>query len=180
MKNKKILLTLSIIVIVLLLGVYYYFMIFKDYKAKLSVHEAGNFTKYTGELPKFDLKIGGTVNTYVDKQVLDYHKVMPYKFDAIIETNWGEYSNSYVGYKLKDILGILNIKNYSGITAYNPSGLRINYSADKIDKDTIFVVFYKDNETIFSGKMAIISVLDNAEYFLDNVVKIDINNVEAK
>ena len=179
MKNKKVLI-IVIILVVLLLGIFYYFMVFKDRKAKLSVHEAGNFTKYTGEVPELFIHFGGIVNTGVDQKILAGHGIYPYIFDAKIETNWGEYQDTYVGYKLKDILGIFNNLNYKSITAYNVSGLSVEYSLDSINSDSLFVVLYKDNKAIFDKKMAIISVLDNAQYYVDNVVTININDGEVK
>ncbi len=177
MNNKKI--YVIAIVLLLVLGLYYYLMLFNK-NVKLSVHEAGNFTKYNSELPKFEIRVGGMVNVGVTKAVLDANNVEPYEFEAFVETNWGNYKNKYVGYKLTDFLSIFKEQNYKSVTAVNTGGVSITYPLDVINSDKVFIVFYKDGEQIVKGKIAMISVGESEKYSIENVVSINLSNVEVK
>ena len=177
MNNKKIYVIALIVLVVL--GLYYYLM-FKDNKVKLSVREAGNFTKYNSELPPFEIKVGGMANTGVNKSVLEANRVIPYEFDAYVATNWGNHNNKYIGYKMKDFLSIFKDQNYKSVTAVNSGGVAVTYPLSAIKDDKVFIVFYKDGEQIVKGKIAVISVADTENYFIENVVGININDAEVR
>ena len=178
MNNKK--MYIIVLVIIIVLGLYYYLMIFKDGNVKLSVHEAGNFTKYNSELPIFEIRVGGMVNAGVTKAVLDANNVEPYEFEAFVETNWGNYKNKYVGYKLTDFLKVFKDQSYKSVTAINTGGVSVTYPLDIINSDKVFIVFYKDGEQIVKGKIAIISVGESEKYSIENVVSINLNSAEVK
>ena len=179
MKNKRNVIIISVI-LVILLAIYYYFMLFSNKKVKLSVHETGNFTKYTADLPTFEIRAEGIINTEINKYILETNGVYPYEFDAYIETNWGNHNNKYIGYKLTDILRVIKNQDYKSITATNAGGVSITYPLSVINSDKVYVVFYKDGEQIVKGKVAIISVAEEENYFIENVVKINLDSAEVK
>lgn len=175
MKNKNVLIVISVVLVFVLVLILFLVI---NKKSILSVHQAGNFVKTDVTIPNFEIKVGGIVNTTITKEVLDVNGVNLYEFDAYTETNWGNFKNKYVGYKMADILKIFNNQSYKSVSATNIGGVKITYPLSIIEN--VYIVFFKDGEKIGKGDIAIISVSDSENYSIENIVRITLDATEVK
>lgn len=174
MKNKKIIIGLVILVIALSIALV--LLIIKNNstnrnkaKVALAAYEVAN-EKTTGkELPDFTLRIMGLIHTDVNKKVLDLNSVNLLEFDAGVSTAWGVKTSHFVGYKLSDILKILKMPSYKTISFMKSGGMELIYPKEVVDKDKIYIVFYKDGNKVENGKYGVLSVSDDGSYSADNI-----------
>ena len=181
MKNKKYILLIVILLVVT--GCGSKSTTSSEYpqnKVKLSSHEIANIKKFEKDLPAFEVRIDGIVNVGLTEEDLSFNKVYPYEFDAGIETPWGIETDTYIGYSIKEILGILKTNEYKSLIATSKFGTEVIYPLDVVNDGKLYLVFYKNNQEISNGKMAVISISENEKYFVSNVVKLTASDMEAK
>ena len=122
----------------------------------------------------------GIVSMALSKDDLDYNEIYPNEFDAGIETPWGTETDHYVGYSVKSLLSVLKRTDYKSVVVINEFGTKVSYPLNIVNGGKLYLVFYKNGKEISNGKMAVISIDENEKYFVSNVVKITVSDVEAK
>lgn len=134
-----------------------------------------NIKNYNGDIPKFSLLIKGLFQSKITDENFVILKIPIYEFTAIIENGEKIERNSYVGFKLKDLLNKANIINEYFVKVNNTNN-PIEFRANEI-ADYTYLIFYKNGKKFDEeNSLALLNIKEKKEDILEKIIEIEITD----
>ena len=180
MKNKNILLIIIAVLLFIVDSIGLYLLIKQDKKdvsaevIKLKAYKISNEKEYTKALPDINILVNGKVNDIINQEFINNKKIKAYEFDAGVITEWNEYTNHFVGFKLKDLIAALGTDDYNELKFVNIGSVNQRLSKDKIS-DNMYIVIMRDGKKIDNKDYSLILFDQNYEKSLEGIFEIFVN-----
>ena len=180
MKNKNIIIITISVVLFIINCVGLYFIIKQEKQdvsaetIKIQAYKINNEREYLKELSNINILVNGKKNDIINKEFINNNRIKAYEFDAGIKTEWNEYTNHFVGFKLKDIVASLALKDYKQLTFVNVGSVRQVLNKENIN-DNMYIVIMRDGQKIDNKDYSLILFDQNYEKSLEGIFEIFVN-----
>lgn len=143
---------------------------------QLNENEIANIKKSDKKLPKFSIQIHGIYSGTITNESLEKEGIQVYEFDAGINNGWDVVTNHYAGVKLKDVLEIAQIEDFTDIEFNSSNKIFTVYNKEEIT-DKTYLVFLRDGKPIKEGEpVTLLSADYHYRFSLENVEYIHVDN----
>ncbi len=99
------------------------------------------------DIPNFSLTVSGAYKGKIDKDLIAKKNIKLYEFDASINSGWSTETDTYIGYKLVDILNAFDITDFVTIEFCSSDGIKVSHEKYLLN-DNYFIVFYVNDKQI--------------------------------
>ena len=147
----------------------------KKEENKLPTTEEGKVVEVnntTTTVPKFTVGTLGLYDGGFNNESLKDAKV--YEIEAVVNDGYSETTHKYKGFKMTELLKLLEIESYSQIKFSSNGGLDVTFMNNEVD-DNVFLFFERDGIYLEKAPINLLVPTEPARYSIQNVKTITIS-----
>lgn len=131
-----------------------------------------NVVETKATLPKFTVGTMGLYDGGFNNESIKDAKV--YEIEAVVNDGYSETTHKYKGFKMNELLKLLEIESYSQITFSSNGGLDVTFMNNEVN-DNMFLFFERDGIYLEKSPINLLVPTEPARYSIQNVKTITIS-----